>query len=241
MRKKGLLNILLQTSRLHSSCKSSNRFTDRSRTRESFSRFFQKNPFLLDHRSLDPPLLPLRARRKRIISGVITIPRIYIPTIRTAATHPRSRGREGEGVGWSLDDYPKLLPRCCRAFVRRDSRRDATTRRPRLPADPYYGRHCASSRGHRRRHKEAARGSSFPERAPLCPRDYELASISWMEHPPSPPSPAPSPCIMGDDALITATVVATIRFRNRVPYIENARGRENSSWGRQEAEIFVWE
>lgn len=46
---------------------------------------------------------------------------------------------------------------------------------------------------------------------------------------------------MGDDALITATVVATIRFRNRVPYIENARGRENSSWGRQEAEIFVWE
>lgn len=225
MRKKGLLNILLQTSRLHSSCKSSNRFTDRSRTRESFSRFFQKNPFLLDHRSLDPPLLPLRARRKRIISGVITIPRIYIPTIRTAATHPRSRGQEGEGVGWSLDDYPKLLPRCCRAFVRRDSRRDATTRRPRLPADPYYGRHCASSRGHRRRHKEAARGSSFPERAPLCPRDYELASISWMEHPPSPPSPAPSPCIMGDDALITATVVATIRFRNRVPYIENARGR----------------
>lgn len=103
MRKKGLLNILLQTSRLHSSCKSSNRFTDRSRTRESFSRFFQKNPFLLDHRSLDPPLLPLRARRKRIISGVITIPRIYIPTIRTAATHPRSRGREGGLVGrWMI-------------------------------------------------------------------------------------------------------------------------------------------
>lgn len=60
MRKKGLLNILLQTSRLHSSCKSSNRFTDRSRTRESFSRFFQKNPFLLDHRSISPssPLEP---------------------------------------------------------------------------------------------------------------------------------------------------------------------------------------
>lgn len=222
MRKKGLLNILLQTSRLHSSCKSSNRFTDPELEKASLA-FPEKS--IPPRSSLDLPLLPFRARRKRIISGVITIPRIYIPTIRTAATHPRSRGREGEGVGWSLDDYPKLLPRCCRAFVRRDSRRDATTRRPRLPADPYYGRHCASSRGHRRRHKETARGSSFPERAPLCPRDYELASISWMEHPPSPPSPAPSPCIMGDDALITATVVATIRFRNRVPYIENARGR----------------
>lgn len=42
MRKKPLLNILPQTSRLHSSCKSSNRFTDRSRTRESFSRFSRK-------------------------------------------------------------------------------------------------------------------------------------------------------------------------------------------------------
>lgn len=78
-------------------------------------------------------------------------------------------------------------------------------------------------RGHRRRQKEAARGSSFPERAPLCPRDYKLASISWMEHPsillPSPPS-----CIMGDDALITATSWQRSAFET-VFRIENARGR----------------
>lgn len=238
MRKKGLLNILLQTSRLHSSCKSSNRFTDPELEKASLA-FPEKSipPRSSFARSSSPPP---QSQKETNYFGSDYHP-TYIYSHDTNSSHASSFQRTRGGVGWSLDDYPKLLPRCCRAFVRRDSRRDATTRRPRLPADPYYGRHCASSRGHRRRHKEAARGSSFPERAPLCPRDYELASISWMEHPPSPPSPAPSPCIMGDDALITATVVATIRFRNRVPYIENARGRENSSWGRQEAEIFVWE
>lgn len=78
-----------------------------------------------------------------------------------------------------------------------------------------------SSRGHRRRQKEAARGSSFPERAPLCPRDYELASISWMEHPSSSP---PLPRIMGGWCTHYCDVVATIRFRNRVPY-RDARER----------------
>lgn len=101
------------------------------------------------------------------------------------------------------------------------TRGETRQRRPRLPADPYYGRHCASSRGHRRRQKEAARGSSFPERAPLCPRDYELASISWMEHPPGPSPPLHN----GGWCTHYCDIVATIRFRNRVPYIENARGR----------------
>ena len=100
MRKKGLLNILLQTSRLHSSCKSSNRFTDPELEKASLA-FPEKS--IPPRSSLDLPLLPFRARRKRVISGVITIPRIYIPTIRTAATHPRSRGREGGLVGrWMI-------------------------------------------------------------------------------------------------------------------------------------------
>lgn len=73
----------------------------------------------------------------------------YIPAyIWTTGTYPCRRRREREGGregGWSFDDYPKLLPRCCRAFVPDATRGETRQRRPRLPADPYYGRHCASS------------------------------------------------------------------------------------------------
>lgn len=59
-------------------------------------------------------------------------------------------------------------------------------RRHRFPADSYYGRHCASSRGHRcsRSQKDDGRKlledrhfrSAAAEHS-LCPRDYELASV----------------------------------------------------------------
>lgn len=70
--------------------------------------------------------------------------RAHIPG--TTATHPsrrRREERERERGAWSFDDYPKLLPRCCRAFVPDATRGETRQRRPRLPADPYYGRHCA--------------------------------------------------------------------------------------------------
>lgn len=147
--------------------------------------------------------------------------RAHIPG--TTATHPSRRRREERergGLGRSmitpsyyLDAVELLCP------MRLAERRDNAV----LGFLPIRitAAIVPSSRGHRRRQKEAARGSSFPERAPLCPRDYELASISWMEHPSSSP---PLPRIMGGWCTHYCDVVATIRFRNRVPY-RDARER----------------
>ena len=106
----------------------------------------------------------------------------------------------------------------------------------------------SSSRGHRRGveakkddGKEAAGGSSFPERGAaepeqsLCPRDYELASVRGTSILPV------LGCIMGDDALITATSrqgsafeAAFVALRG-VAREETRRASKEKEGGRREA------
>lgn len=211
-----LIQQIIQSRQNH--YKHNTRFTDRSR---------DEKPFLTPEKSIPPRFVRFVRSSPPPLEGTNYFRSDYhpihiFPRYEQQSRTPSRRRRKGRG-SWLVDDYPKLLPRCCRAFVPDATRGETRQRRPRLPADPYYGRHCASSRGHRRRQKEAARGSSFPERAPLCPRDYELASISWMEHP-----PGPSPCIMGDDALITATSWQRSAFET-VFRISRTREEEHSS------------
>lgn len=181
----------------------------------------QKSPFLLDSfASFD--LLPL-PRRKRIISGVITIPYIYSRDTNNSHALLRGGGEKGGGVGWSmitpsyyLDAVELLCP--MRLAERRDNavlgflpiRITAAIVRP--PEDIAEGRRKLLEDRHFR---------SAHRFVPVIMSSHRFRGWSIL------PAPLP-PCIMGDDALITATSWQRSAFET-VFRISRTREEEHSS------------
>ncbi|KAK1131570.1 hypothetical protein K0M31_017863 [Melipona bicolor] len=148
-------------------------------------------------------------------TGVITRPRILVGRNNRHASFQTSSAPE---VPRSMITPLKLLPRCW-AFVavlaRRTKERERESNNAVIGFLPIRitGAIVSSSGGRHRRGVEAKkddgrklledrhfreRGAAEPEQS-LCPRDYELASVRGTSILPV------LGCIMGDDALITAT------------------------------------